>query len=296
MTLLIAALAAVAVYLLITGLTHPTAPARKTRAPRRSRRPNLDVRLRQAGVTLSPSRYRATVAASVVGTFLVGYGLTGTLALGIIPSAVVGFAPRAYYRRRQRKALAARMSAWPEGIRDVLSHLAVGSTLHSALIQLGRTGPEPLRPVWRRYAVNASVLEVPAALEEARAELADPVSDRVVEAFVAAYERGQSVVVDVLRTLADDVTKDLQLTEQIITNQTEVRAQAVVAALLPFFVLAVLVSTNDGFRDFYRTSAGFVVICLGAGMAFLGWKLISALGRLPADPRVLSTPPSRTAP
>ena len=296
MTLLISLLAAVATYLLVTGLTRTTSPTRRTRTVRRNARPSLDVRLRQAGVTLSPSRYRATVAASIVGTFLVGYGLTGTLALGVIPAAVVGFAPRAYYRRRQRKALTARMAAWPEAIRDVLSHLTVGSTLHAALVQLGRSGPEPLRPVWRRYAVNASVLEVPAALDEARAELADPVSDRVVEAFAAAHERGQSVVVDVLRTLADDVTKDLQLNEQIVTNQTEVRAQAVVAALLPFFVLAVLVSTNDGFREFYRTTAGFVVICLGAAMAFLGWKLISALGRLPAEPRVLAPTPPRNAP
>ena len=106
--------------------------------------------------------------------------------------------------------------------------------------------------MWRRFAVNASVLTVSAALEEARDELADPVSDRVIETFMAAHERGQSVVVDVLRTLADDVTKDLQLNEQIITGQTEVRAQAVVAALLPFFVLLLLVSSNDGFRDFYR--------------------------------------------
>ena len=97
-----------------------------------------------------------------------------------------------------------------------------------------------------------------------------------------------------LRTLADDVTKDLQLAEQIITGQTEVRAQAVVAAVLPFVVLAMLVSSNDGFRAFYRTTAGFVVICIGAAMAFVGWKLINAIGRLPEEPRVL-TPPTRSA-
>ena len=172
------------------------------------------------------------------------------------------------------------MAAWPEAIRDVLAHITVGSTLHAALVQLGRSGPEPLRPVWRRYARNAAVLEVSAALEQVRDELADPVSDRVIEAFMAAHERGQSVVVDVLRTLADDVTKDLQLAEQIITGQTEVRAQAVVAAMLPFVVLLLLVSSNDGFRDFYRTGAGFVVICIGAGDGLL---------RLEADQRHRST-------
>ena len=54
--------------------------------------------------------------------------------------------------------------------------------------------------------------------------------------------------------------------------------------VLPFLVLAMLVSTNDGFRAFYRTTAGFVVICVGAAMAFVGWKLINAIGRLPDRP------------
>jgi tight adherence protein B len=291
-TLLIAFLAALAVYLLFNGFAARHRPPPAPRRRSRRRRAGLEVRLRQAGVSLTPARYRATVASSMVAVFVVGYGLTGTLSLAVVPAAAVGFAPRAYYRRRQRKALAARMAAWPEAIRDVLSHITVGSTLHNALVELGRSGPEPLRPVWRRYARNAAVLEVSGALDEARDELADPVSDRVIEAFAAAHERGQSVVVDVLRTLADDTTKDLQLAEQIITGQTEVRAQAVVAVLLPFVVLALLVSTNDGFRAFYRSTAGFVVICLGAGMALLGWKLITAIGRLPEDPRVLAPPRS----
>ena len=53
--------------------------------------------------------------------------------------------------------------------------------------------------------------------------------------------------------------------------------------------LLLLVSSNDGFRSFYRSTAGFVVICIGAAMATLGWKLITAIGRLPEDPRVLGS-------
>ena len=64
---------------------------------------------------------------------------------------------------------------------------------------------------------------------------------------MAANERGQTVVLDVLATLADDVTKDLLLAEQITTGQTEVRAQAVVAAILPFAVLLLLVTHQRRF-------------------------------------------------
>ena len=100
------------------------------------------MRLRQAGVTISAGRYRATVAGSIAAMFLVGYALTGTLGLAVVPALVVGFAPRTYYRRRQRTALAARMAAWPEGIRDVLSHITVGFTLHG---RAGRSSAAPAR-------------------------------------------------------------------------------------------------------------------------------------------------------
>jgi tight adherence protein B len=289
-TLFIAFLAAIATYLVVSGFGHSTTPRRPSRRRARTRRVSLEVRLRQAGVTISARRYRASVVASVVAVFVVVFALTSSAGLAAVPAVAVGFAPRAFYQRRRRKALAARTAAWPEAIRDVLSSTSVGSTLHHALVALGDTGPEPLRPVWRRFAANAAVLDVSGALEQVRVELADPVSDRVVETLQAANERGQTVVIDVLRTLADDVAKDLQLAEQIITGQTEVRAQAVVAVLLPFVVLGLLVSTNAGFHRFYSSSAGFVVICVGSLMALAGWKLINAIGKLPTEPRVLTRP------
>jgi hypothetical protein len=120
-----------------------------------------------------------------------------------------------------------------------------------------------------------------------RNELADPVSDRVIEAFVAAHEHGRDVIISVLRSLADNVTKDLQVVEQITTSQTEIRSQAVVAVILPFGVLAFLVAANDSYRSFYRTTGGWIVVTIGVLMAIGGWKLITVLGRIPAEERVL---------
>jgi tight adherence protein B len=186
--------------------------------------------------------------------------------------------------------LAERRGAWPEAIRDVLANLAAGHTLHRALCLLGENGPEPLRSTWARYERNAAALDVSTALDLVRAELADPVSDRVTEAFLAAHEHGREVILAVLRSLADNVAKDLQLNEQITTSQTEIRSQAVVAVILPFAVLAFLVASNENFRSFYRTGSGWVVVSVGVAMALGGWKLITLLGRIPAEERVLAAP------
>ena len=243
-TLLIALLAAVAAFLLVTGLStaRSSSPPPRVRHVRRRTRPDLERAAapgRRHVVTVAlpgdgrrvdrgdvPRRLRADGHAGVGGGS--GRGRRVRPA-DLLPAPATPARWRPAWRRG-RKA-----------IRDVLSHITVGSTLHGALVQLGRSGPEPLRPVWRRYAVQRlGARRCPPRSRRPATSCPTRCRTGSSRAFVAAHERGQSVVVDVLRTFADDVTKDLQLNEQIITGQTEVRAQAVVAALLPFFVLAVV--------------------------------------------------------
>jgi len=285
---LAALLAGIAAYLVVVGIMDARRPRPARAVEPAMAKATLEERLRQAGASITPARYRATIAGSVVGTFVVIYGLTGTPPLAIPPAIAIGLAPRSFYRRRYTAAMTARVAAWPEAIRDVLAHLGVGHTLHRSLCLLGSTGPEPLRPVWARFERNAAALDVSTALALTQDELADPVSDRVIEAFVAANERGQSVIIEILRSMADNVSRDVQTAEQIVTNQMEVKSQAVVAVILPFLVLGFLVISNNAYRDFYRSPGGWMVIALGAAMAFGGWKLITVLGRIHGEPRVLT--------
>lgn len=288
MRLLIALLAAVAAYALVTAVLDWRRPrprrAARERTPRRS---SLQQRLDQSDAGISASRYRLTVIASMFAVAFVIYAATGTASLAVPPAIAIGMTPRLFFQRRHAKVLAQRRGAWPEAIRDVLAHLSAGQTLHRSLCLLGQSGPIPLRATWQRYERNSGSLDVSTALDLARAELADPVSDRVIEAFVAAHEHGRDVIMSVLRSLADNVTRDLQLTEQLATGQTEIRSQAVIAVILPFVVLAFLVVANASYRSFYRTTGGWIVVTIGVGMAVGGWKLITLLGRMPVEERVL---------
>ena len=288
MRLLVALLAAVAAFVLATAILDWRRPrtARNPRA-RTQRRSTLQKRLDEAGAGISAGRYRLTVVATVISVAFVIYAATGTASLAVPPAVAIGLAPKIFFQRRQAKVLGERRGAWPEAIRDVLAHLSAGQTLHRSLCLLGETGPLPLRPTWQRYERNSAALDVASALDLVRAELADPVSDRVVEAFAAAHEHGRDVIMSVLRSLADNVTRDLQVVEQIATGQTEMRSQAVIAVILPFAVLAFLVAANDSYRSFYQTTGGWIVVSIGVAMAVGGWKLITLLGRIPAEERVL---------
>lgn len=290
MRLLVALLAAVAAYSLSTSLldVRRPRPARTGRS-RPLRRSRLQQRLDLAGAGISARRYRFTVIGTMFGVSLMIFAVTGTASLAVPPAIAVGVLPKLFFQRRHARVLAERRAAWPEAIRDVLASLATGQTLHRSLCQLGDSGPLPLRPTWQRYERNSAALDVSAALDAARTELADPVADRVIEAFTAAHDHGRDVIISVLRSLADNVTKDLQIVEQITTGQTEIRSQAVVAVALPFGVLAFLVAANDDYRSFYQSAAGWVVVTIGVAMALGGWTLITTIGRIPGEERVLGS-------
>ena len=55
----------------------------------------------------------------------------------------------------------------------------------------------------------------------------------------------------------------------------------------------ILVASNDGYRSFYQSTGGWIVVSIGVLMALGGWKLITALGRVPIEPRVLVEPGAR---
>ena len=216
------------------------------------------------------------------------YAATGTASLAVPPAVAVGLAPRLYFQRRHAKVLAERRAAWPEAIRDVLANLAAGHTLHRSLCLLGHSGPLPLRPTWQRYERNAAALDVATALDLARAELADPVSDRVIEAFAAAHEHGRDVIVAVLRSLADNVTKrpaarraDRHQPDRDPLAGRGRRDPAVRRAGLPRRRQRrlPLLLPDDRRLDRRHRSASL--------MAVGGWKLITVLGRIPVEERVL---------
>ena len=292
MRIFAALLGSVAVFLVVQGVIALRFPQERAPRARRTRptstRPSLQTQLQQAELAITPAQYRASAFGAAVATFLVVYALTSTASVSLVPAIAVALAPRTYYRSRRDKILHDRVAAWPEAVRDVLTHLAVDRTVHQALVELGRSGPEPLRAAWATYARNAAVLDTPTALAQVRADLSDPVSDHVIEAFEAAHDRGSGVAVSVLESVAEQVTRDLMIREEIITAQTETRAQAVFAVILPFVMLVLLVMSSEGFARFYSRPIGWVVIAIGAGLAAIGWKVIEALGKIPDEPRILT--------
>jgi len=250
-------------------------------------------RRRRVGRSGVPAALRtpllATSAVAALAVFGALWALSGALAVGVAPAVAAGCLPRAWARRRADRIDRDRIAAWPDALRQLVAHLQAPMSLHRSLVELARSGPQALRPAWRRYERLSGALDNRAALEAVRDELADAVSDRVVEVLLVAQRQGDALVLDVLRDLAATTARDVALREEIETAQLERRIESRAAAVMPFAVLVLLCSTSAPYRTFYSSARGLAVVAVGSVMVAAGFMLIRRLGRLPVERRVMAT-------
>ena len=255
---------------------------------RRVGRETWEDRLRQAGAHVTVAQFAAGSATAGGVTIALLAALTGSPFVGIVPALAVAALPAAYFGRRRAKNLRLVQAAWPDALRDVLASVSAGRSLLQAVHSLGEHGPEPLRESFGRISVRARMTGLGPALEAAKEELADPVSDRVLEVLVLAHETGGSIVRLVLADLVSSITKDLEVAEQVETDGLEMRINARAVVALPWAVLVALTAGRGPFRDFYQSGAGVATIVVGLVLTVAGFLLVTRLGRTPPEPRVLA--------
>jgi tight adherence protein B len=240
----------------------------------------------QAGLDVTPTQFWLASIGAGLATYLIVFALTSLPIVALMPAVVVATLPRAYFGRKRAQRLADVQEAWPDGLRDLIASVRSGSSLPNAIEGLAAFGPAPLRRAFQGFAVYSRSLGVVPALEMIRADLADPTSDRVIEVLILAYERGGSVVPEILSDLAEATTRDIWTMEQIRSEALEQKINARVVFVLPWFVLVAITAREGPFRDFYSTRAGLAVALLGGVMSLVGIAIASRLGSQPAEPRV----------
>ena len=280
--------AAVFAYLATGYLTGYAPPHLSFRLSPRRPEPKVSrqVWLTQAGARVTPLQFWATSLGAALFAFVVVFGIAGTAVVALLPACGVAALPRAFYARQRVRLAEDKVKAWPDALRNLSANLSASLSLHQALVALGHSGPTALRPVFQRYTRLAGTLDQRAALQVIREELADPVSDRIVEVLILASEQGPSIVLDVLADLARSTNLDLQLLERMETAQFEQKLNARAVFALPYFILILLCATGEEFRSFYGTAVGFIVVAVGAGLSTGGMLLIRRLGRMPIEERL----------
>lgn len=253
-----------------------------------TQRISRQVWLRQAGVTVTPFQF--WVASIIVGSVveILCWGIAGSVVVGLVPALTASLGPRAYFGRRRTTRLAAVVEAWPQGIRDLLGSIQARRTVHHAIMDLAQTGSEPMRVAFHDYPALFRLAGTPDALRAVRDQLADPVSDRVIELLIVAHTQGgEALTLQLLREQAREVTEDLRTWAEIQTEQHEPRLVASTAFAMPWIAVVMVCALVPSFRVFYRTGGGVVAVVIAAVLSVAGLLVARRLSSQTSEPRVI---------
>lgn len=272
----------VGLLLIWTAMTVPRAAP----GPRRSW---LRERLDAAGlVTTRPSTVVAASVAAAVVVFVAVLLASRTAPVAAVFAAMAAYAPFAWVGARVRQRRDEMSEVWPDAVDNLASAVRAGLSLPDALSGLGERGPAPLREAFRTFTRDyQSSGRYGESLDALKARLADPVGDRVVEGLRVAREVGGGDLGRLLRTMSGQLREESRTRAELVSRQSWAVNGARMAVAAPWLVL-LLMSFQPDVIGRYSSTAGVVVLTIGAAACVVAYRVMLRIGRLPAEKRVLS--------
>ncbi len=253
-------------------------------------RPRAGIPPRATPLRLSRATLRRFLVAIAVG--LVTLLISGWPVLGLAAVTAVILLPRLGTARasRRRTAMLEGLEQWVRRLSDLLG---AGRGLEDALEAGARSAPEaiagPVTDLARGLAARGGS---DTALRAFADEINDPAGDRIVAALIIATGRRGGSVGSVLRTLAEQLARDVAARRDIDAERAEHRTTLkwLVGILIGFTIFCVL---NRSFSAPFGTPIGQAVLAVIALLYIAGLSWLQHLGTIDAPARFLASPPPR---
>ena len=268
--------------LIWSAFTMPRAAG--TPGPSRLRR-NLD----RAGMVGVEVRTLVAVSVSLLGVVTLAVQLlSSTWPVALAFGSMAAYLPFAVVTGRVRRRQLELAEVWPDAVDNLASAVRAGMSLAEAVSGLAVRGPEPLRPAFdvfaREYQTSGRFGD---CLDRLKERLADPVGDRVVEGLRVAREVGGGDLGRLLRNLSGHLRDDARTRAELEARQSWAVNGARLAVAAPWLVLLLLSFQREVITR-YASTAGVIVLALGAAACVVAYRVMVRIGRLPTDRRVLA--------
>lgn len=263
-----------------------SAPARTWQPGRRHR---LQALLQQAGVAqVTPTSLILSALGLGVLMALVVYVVTGAPGIALCFSLFTAYLPFALLRMRARRRAAVLRELWPDVVDNLRSAIRAGLSLPEALVQLGYKGPVELREDFSNFGADYRASgHFEGALQKLKAALADPVSDRIIEALRLTRDVGGSDLGKLLGTLSEFLRDHARTRSELEARQSWTVNAARLAVAAPWIVL-MLMSTRAEAIAAYNSPAGWAVLGGGLALSIICYRIMLRIGALPEEQRVLA--------
>ncbi|MFS0913160.1 type II secretion system F family protein [Microbacterium sp. 179-I 3D2 NHS] len=281
MTYLLGSLLAAGILLCLSPWMWP--PQERTRPDARSGR--FARLVEEAGLSALSSRGVgvAMVAAAAIAASA-SWLLSGIPVLVLLSAIAAAAAPVMWLRGRRIRLRRLRRQLWPDVCDLLIAAIRVGLSLPDAVAGLAESAPPMLRPAFVVFARDLRATgRFETSLDRLKTSLADPIGDRIAETLRMARQVGGTELIAVLRALSSSVRADAALRGEVEARQSWIRGAAVLGAVAPWVVLGLLVMRPEG-ASAYGTPEGMVVICVGAVVSVVAFRIMIRIGRLP-EPR-----------
>ncbi|HXH80285.1 type II secretion system F family protein [Nocardioides sp.] len=220
--------------------------------------------------------------------FVVIQAVSRTVPVSLAFALMAGYAPIAVVKQRAARRQREFAEVWPDAVDNLASAVRAGLSLPDALAALGTNGPEALRDSFNQFALDYQVTgRFHESLDRLKERLSDPVGDRVVEGLRIAREVGGGELGRLLRNLSGYLRDEARTRSEMESRQAWTINGARLAVAAPWAVL-LLMSFQSGSITAYSSSAGVVVLVIGAVLCLSAYRLMMRIGRLPVERRILA--------
>jgi len=245
--------------------------------------------LARAGLSeISPRNLLGVCLACFLLVSAVMAAFSGVLVIALVFGCLASLVPIAILRGRATRRAREFATLWPDAVDNLASAVRAGLSLPEALQQLGERGPEGLRTPFVAFASDyQSTGRFHESLDRLKVRLADPVGDRVVEALRIARDVGGGDLGRMLRALSGFLRDDARTRGELESRQSWTVNGARLAVGAPWIVLLLMSFQRDVIARF-STDAGLVILCSGAILCVVAYRLMMWIGRFPAERRILA--------
>lgn len=262
------------------------APHNRKMSPHRRLVDGVTDMLARAGwATLSPPAMAAlwlgmSVAVGAVVVWLVPIVALGPLATVALLIGGVGVV-RSRIERRER----ALRAVWPGLVDHLRQAVRSGSSVGEAVWSLADHVPEELVPAFQHYRKRLDGgMSVANCLTALKGDIANPVSDRIMESLRMAHEVGGLELPRILSDLQTSIRADWQVREDALAKQAWIRSASKLGVSAPWLVL-VMLSGRAETQASYQSPLGVALLLTGAGVSAIAYRMMKKLGSLPDEKR-----------
>jgi tight adherence protein B len=264
---------------LAPGPPRPRAPSRlEVHLAEELRRARLhEARLRDVAAAAAVLAVLGWLALMSLSGWVV-YAAAGAALGAMVP--LVGISLRAqHFHARVQVALV-------DAIRQLRDALRAAS-VRRGIELLATKGPPALQADFQRVLDREGALGgLDPALRELRARLADPIADQLIDALLVSLATGGGLLGQTLDDLAAQAEGDLEIRAAIRTEQWEVRATALVLALVPAALLLYLKLVSPEAVAAFDLPLGQALLLGCAVLCVAGYVGVLKVARLPERPRL----------